>query len=742
MSANQFDALVDMPDDVPKVDKSRKAKKHNGAPPPQSSRLDSPGSLSSADNISLASAEQDTRETDFRQVHARRRSRSSTPSGMVSMINGGHKEEENDACSITTVAETKALLNKWTGQVVASGGSHSGDSDSSFREAFLRSKAFDKFVERYTSFGDLNSIEAPLKTLLRVLVPDDKLQVALDLAFAILRMAKRFPMSTPEDVQHCRKAAVEDGVALLKSYIAEKEQSAEMVKAQLEERRGQVIRLEIAMDGAPAPRQLQQISTRLLEEVQSRLALGSPPVGILEDIQSLECLLEKGIEDSRKSMPARREELQRENAELDSIIQQKQTEREELERKLSEVMAELDQSRARQRAVAALLAGNFSEPHISTDQLKKQMAAVQELKKAAESVLPKDRDAADFKIPNRAENAPGPEGLSPADFLKHCLSIHNRTAQQVRQRGQELAGRLKTRQHEVDTLQRIGAKEDVLKPVRDALAANEQEMKELQGKARVLQSGGDAAIALVRAQRSLLASTGALSALEQVHADLSAVCKELINGPKPKENPVPPAEAARAKGKQRKPRAPEANGSIEAAAPEAVASPAAARADAPLGKSGSGSENKPRPAQRRGSASGPAKEVMSDAERMRAARDKAKAELGIKGQRGAPSRAPTANPRPVANGAAQYRPAAPPPEAKNPWKKKVPAPSSTEQPANGHAQAPAAAAAATKAVAPSLEGTTELINGHEAEPAPASAASSAFQENGAAHVENGSMVAA
>ncbi len=67
--------------------------------------------------------------------------------------------------------------------------------------------------------------------------------------------------------------------------------------------------------------------------------------------------------------------------------------------------------------------------------------------------------------------------------------------------------------------------------------------QELQGKARVLQSGGDAAIALARAQRSLLASTGALSAMEQVYADLSAVCKELMNGPKPKENPVPPGKA-------------------------------------------------------------------------------------------------------------------------------------------------------------------------------------------------------
>lgn len=67
------------------------------------------------------------------------------------------------------------------------------------------------------------------------------------------------------------------------------------------------------------------------------------------------------------------------------------------------------------------------------------------------------------------------------------------------------------------------------------------------------------------------------------------------------------AEAARAKGKQRKPRAPEANRSIEAAAPEAVAPPADARADAPLGRSGGGSENKPRPAQMRGPASGPAK---------------------------------------------------------------------------------------------------------------------------------------
>ena len=138
-----------------------------------------------------------------------------------------------------------------------------------------------------------------------------------------------------------------NGVALLKSYIAENERSAEKVKAQLEERRGQVIRLEVAMDGAPAPRycallhtllkmvglhehcehmlraergshaqhqclcsccalvsnrhvcycrQLEQISARLLEEVRSTLSLDAPPVGILEDIHSLESLLEKGIE--------------------------------------------------------------------------------------------------------------------------------------------------------------------------------------------------------------------------------------------------------------------------------------------------------------------------------------------------------------------------------------------------------------------------------------------------------------
>lgn len=48
---------------------------------------------------------------------------------------------------------------------------------------------------------------------------------------------------------------------------------------------------------------------------------------------------------------------------------------------------------------------------------------------------------------------------------------------QVLQRGQELAARLRNRQHEVNTLQSIGAKEEVLKPVRDALAANEEEMK-------------------------------------------------------------------------------------------------------------------------------------------------------------------------------------------------------------------------------------------------------------------------
>ena len=48
---------------------------------------------------------------------------------------------------------------------------------------------------------------------------------------------------------------------------------------------------------------------------------------------------------------------------------------------------------------------------------------------------------------------------------------------QVLQRGQELAGRLRNRQHELNTLQRIGAKEEVLKPVRDALASAEEEMK-------------------------------------------------------------------------------------------------------------------------------------------------------------------------------------------------------------------------------------------------------------------------
>lgn len=33
------------------------------------------------------------------------------------MIDEAHKEEDEDACSITTVAESKALLSKWTGQV-------------------------------------------------------------------------------------------------------------------------------------------------------------------------------------------------------------------------------------------------------------------------------------------------------------------------------------------------------------------------------------------------------------------------------------------------------------------------------------------------------------------------------------------------------------------------------------------------------------------------------------------------
>ena len=60
------------------------------------------------------------------------------------------------------------------------------------------------------------------------------------------------------------------------------------------------------------------------------------------------------------------------------------------------------------------------------------------------------------------------------------------------------------------------------------------------------------------------------------------------------------ARENRAKGKQRKPRAPEANGSVEAAAPEAAPPAGAAQADAPQGKSGAGFEKKPRPAERRG----------------------------------------------------------------------------------------------------------------------------------------------
>lgn len=36
------------------------------------------------------------------------------------MIYGGSKEDEEDACSIKSVAESKALLNKWTGQVIDS----------------------------------------------------------------------------------------------------------------------------------------------------------------------------------------------------------------------------------------------------------------------------------------------------------------------------------------------------------------------------------------------------------------------------------------------------------------------------------------------------------------------------------------------------------------------------------------------------------------------------------------------
>ncbi len=65
-------------------------------------------------------------------------------------------------------------------------------------QAFLRSKALDTFVERYTTFGDLEGIKGPLTSLLGVLVPNGKLEIVLELAYAIVRMAKRFPISTPE----------------------------------------------------------------------------------------------------------------------------------------------------------------------------------------------------------------------------------------------------------------------------------------------------------------------------------------------------------------------------------------------------------------------------------------------------------------------------------------------------------------------------------------------------------------
>jgi hypothetical protein len=52
----------------------------------------------------------------------------------------------------------------------------------------------------------------------------------------------------------------------------------------------------------------------------------------------------------------------------------------ELERRVSDVKAEIARNKARQQRIAGIMAGHHTEPSIPTEQLERQLAAIVQLK--------------------------------------------------------------------------------------------------------------------------------------------------------------------------------------------------------------------------------------------------------------------------------------------------------------------------------------------------------------------------
>ena len=52
----------------------------------------------------------------------------------------------------------------------------------------------------------------------------------------------------------------------------------------------------------------------------------------------------------------------------------------ELERRMSDVKAEIARNKARQQRIAGIMAGHHTEPSIPTEQLERQLAAIVQLK--------------------------------------------------------------------------------------------------------------------------------------------------------------------------------------------------------------------------------------------------------------------------------------------------------------------------------------------------------------------------
>ncbi|EIE23958.1 hypothetical protein COCSUDRAFT_62488 [Coccomyxa subellipsoidea C-169] len=327
----------------------------------------------------------------------------------------------------------------------------------------------------------------------------------------------------------------------------------------------------------------------------------------------------------------------------------------ELERQVSEVKAELEQNR------------------------------VQEEKEAVERVLPAN---------DKAGSAEVPEGLAPADFIKHCLSVHYKVIQQLLERGRAQAAKIEARNREIQLLKRIGSNSTALPMVQQRLAEDKEEMKGLVDKATMLQSSAESALAL--------ASPGEREELKQLRAYISTACQEMVTGPLPMLADLPAVpvmeNGRKTKGQgPRRPPAPVANRKPPSAA-AAKRPPSQPRA---AGGNNNRRPEKPAPAPKT-DAQIKEEARLIDRARMQAAKERAQAELHNKGRNRGQASKPSANRgRTGANGAAHSKGAGgPAAQSMNPWearRQQGAGAASSQQVPNGHAAAGAAKAPAVAA---------------------------------------------